>query len=70
MSLDAYFYMDMDLPEDDRNMECYCIPCFVELKKENGMFWQGSIKGYGAYAIKCHSCSKDIHVVEDDQKSD
>jgi hypothetical protein len=68
MSIDSFFYMDMELPEEDRNMECYCVDCFVGLGKENGMFWEGSIKGYGPYYIKCKNCSKNIHVVENDQE--
>jgi hypothetical protein len=69
MSLDAFFYMDMNLPEEERNMECYCVNCFESLGKEDGMFWEGSIKGYGPYSIKCKNCSKDIYMVEDGQES-
>jgi hypothetical protein len=68
MPLDSYFYMDMNIPEDSRRMECYCVECFKELGLQNGMFWEGSTRGYGKYNVVCKKCSKEIHTVKDDTK--
>ena len=66
MSLDAYFYMDMNQPEDTRRMEVFCVECFEKSGLEGGMFWQGSIRGYGEYEVACGKCSQKIHVVENE----
>ena len=47
-------------------MEVFCVECFEKSGLEGGMFWQGSIRGYGEYEVACGKCSQKIHVVEND----
>lgn len=69
MSLDAYFYLDMNQPEQERFMQVFCVECFESSGLENGMFWQGSTRGYGEYEIKCRKCNKYIHMVRNDSNT-
>jgi len=70
MSLDSYFYMNMEIPEENRVMECYCVDCFEKLKLENGMFWEGSTRGYGDFDFKCLKCGLSIHLEGSDDNSE
>lgn len=39
-----------------------CLICYQEkLDNQGGMFWNGSIKGYGPWEIKCKYCDKIIN---------
>lgn len=64
-SLDCYFYLDMDEPEDSRCMQCFCTECIDSMNFEGAYFWQGSIRGYGEYKISCRKCNKIIHDPEE-----
>lgn len=70
MSLDAYFYMDMNQAEEERFMQVFCVECFESAGMEGGMFWQGSARGYGEYPIQCSKCKKNIHVVVNGSNTD
>jgi hypothetical protein len=64
MSENAYFFMDMRQPEDERTMSCMCERCHDEKHPDLGWFWEGELKGYGPYAIICDICGKIIHKPE------
>lgn len=64
-SLDCYFYLDMAQPEETRKMQTFCINCMENLKLEEAYFWQGSVRGYGEYAINCNKCDVLIHNPEE-----
>lgn len=65
-SLDCYFYLNIDVPEDDRFMETYCSECTSKLQLNEVFFWQGSIRGYGDYKIDCKNCKISIHDPEEE----
>lgn len=65
MSLNSYFYFDMDVPEEVRKAQCFCVECWEKKGLIGGMFWAGAIRGYGDFEVKCVDCSKIIHTVED-----
>ncbi len=66
MSLNSYFYFDMSVPEEKRKAQCFCEDCWNTKGIDGGMFWAGSIRGYGDYEVRCVDCNKIIHSVEED----
>lgn len=66
MSLDSYFYFDMSVSEEIRKARCYCVECWEAKGLIGGMFWAGSIRGYGNFEVKCVDCGKIIHSMEED----
>ena len=65
-SLDCYFYLDMQEPEDTRFMQTFCVECMHEMNFQEVFFWQGSIRGYGEYKVTCNKCQKLIHEQEEE----
>lgn len=65
-SLDCYFYLDMEEPEDTRIMQTFCIECAEDMQLNGSFFWQGSARGYGEYKIECNKCKKTIHIPEEE----
>lgn len=48
--------------EDKETLSTYCLNCYQEkINNEKGMFWNGAVRGYGPWEIKCDSCNKVIH---------
>lgn len=64
-SLDCYFYLDMNVSEDIRRMQCFCTECVESLNLEGAYFWQGSTRGFGEYKITCEKCQVVIHDPEE-----
>lgn len=64
-SLDCYFYLDMNIPEENRFMQTFCVDCMRESTIQEALFWQGSMRGYGEYKIVCNKCKKLIHEPEE-----
>ena len=56
---DCYFYIDPTKPEEERRIEAKCVSCQKE--EDAGWFWNGKIKGYGKFEIKCSVCGKIIN---------
>lgn len=45
-----------------------CIECYEKkLNSNGGMFWNGSVRGYGPWEIKCNFCSK---VIQESKNAD
>ncbi len=65
-SLDCYFYLDENVPEDIRIMQTFCVDCMEKLQYNEAFFWQGSMRGYGAYKITCQNCNTVIHEPEEE----
>jgi hypothetical protein len=65
-SLDCYFYLDINEPEDTRLMQTFCVDCMYVLNFKEAYFWQGSTRGYGEYKITCNKCNKLIHEPEEE----
>ncbi len=43
-----------------------CLECY-DNEKNNGMFWNGSVRGYGPWEIKCNFCNK---IIQEGQNAD
>jgi hypothetical protein len=61
MNNDCYFWIDNQVPEEERIMNVMCVDCHVDSQHDSGWFWEGSKKGYGPYEYKCDKCGKIIH---------
>lgn len=59
---DCYFYIDQNIPEDERPISVLCKQCYE--KNKVGWFWEGSKIGYGPYDINCSKCNKQIYKIE------
>lgn len=58
---DCYFYFDKDIPLEDDTLKIMCIKCHEKNESTKGWFWQGSVKGYGPFDFKCHTCGYFVH---------
>lgn len=67
MSENCYFYIDQNLPEEQKAVEAMCCKCheMPENSALGGWFWPGSVKGYGPYDIVCNLCGHKIYVYEE-----
>jgi len=59
----CYWFVDNNLPENERKMAALCEKCHDEKYKDLGWFWPGAQKGYGPYDIICTFCKKIINKV-------
>jgi hypothetical protein len=61
MSEDCYFFIDIEVPEDEQHMEVLCIGCHDEHHPELGWFWKGSEFGYGPWEYICCKCKRNVN---------
>lgn len=64
---DCFFFVNLDVPEEDRTMSVLCVPCRTEKMPDTGWFYRGSVEGYGPFTYKCCLCGSVIH--EPDQST-
>lgn len=62
--LDCYFFSTEEENEEDRTMAACCMECQAKSRRAGGWLWQGSVKGYGPWDVKCYLCEKYIHRVK------
>ena len=60
MAEDCWFWMDENIPEEERTMNVLCRKCHEQFPKL-GWFWEGSKHGYGPYDFICKKCGHEIH---------
>jgi hypothetical protein len=56
----------MNVNEETRKAQSFCVECWESKGLVGGMFWSGSVRGYGEFEVKCLDCGKIIHSVEED----
>lgn len=61
MEKDCYFWIDPNVPEEERIFNIYCSQCRAKNPKVDCWFWEGSIKGFGPYDYVCDSCGYVVH---------
>lgn len=64
--LDCYFWIDYQIPEEDRCMSVMCVKCHQEKMPDAGWFYPGSKEGYGPFDYICQLCGTIIHKAEDE----
>jgi len=64
-SLNCYFHMNMEEPEETRFVQSFCEACAQASDLKDAYFWQGSIRGYGQYKISCTKCNIQIYNPEE-----
>lgn len=62
---DCFFILDMNVPDENRKIETFCVPCYLETGRDDGWFWEGSKRGYGPFMFKCDICETIIHKPEE-----
>jgi hypothetical protein len=63
----CYFWIDSELPEEERKINALCEKCHNEKFQNKGWFWEGSKRGYGPFDFICSECSHVIHSHQKDQ---
>lgn len=58
---DCYFFLDIEVPEDERHMEVLCVKCRNEKHPDTGWFWEGSKLGYGPWNYNCCNCKRKVN---------
>lgn len=54
---DCYWFV-----KETENESCMAACCVACGEKHNlGMFWEGSLRGYGSYDLNCEMCNTVIH---------
>lgn len=64
MREDCFWFTEQDKDGDDI-VRAMCTKCHRE--KGIGMFWLGSIQGYGDYDLNCAVCETPIYKREEDE---
>jgi hypothetical protein len=64
MSSDCYFFIDANVPEEERKILCLHVKCRDENCPDMGWFYEGSKEGYGPWDFICHFCGGFIHKAE------
>ena len=64
----CYFYIDENIPEDERCMTVICELCHKKTPK--GWFWEGANRGYGRYNVYCDLCQLPIHLEKNTYEKD
>lgn len=59
--MDCYFFVDLEVPEEDRTISSMHIGCRNEKRPNEGWFYQGSVEGYGPFDYRCKVCNGLIH---------
>ncbi len=70
MDNDCYFFIDEDVPLEERKISVLCVECHDAKMPETGMFYRGSKDGYGPFNYKCCLCGKLVHRADDDDEKD
>ena len=68
MSQDCYFFIDPNVPERERKIQCLHVHCRDQHYPDTGWFYRGSEEGYGPWDYKCQECGELIHKAEDDNE--
>lgn len=68
MSNDCYFFIDENVPIEQRKILVLCVECH-DSKMPQGMFYQGSKEGYGPFNYKCCQCGKLVHQARDNEET-
>lgn len=67
---DCYFFVDIEVPEEERSMSIMCIKCHDETKPDTGWYYKGSVEGYGPFVYKCDICGEVIYSPEECEQAD
>lgn len=57
---DCFFFIDYEVPEEERTMSVVCVACHEQQMPDIGMFWSAK-NGYGPFDYKCCKCGKLVH---------
>lgn len=63
---DCFFFIDYEVPEEERKMSVCCLECKIEHYPDTDMYFHlGSKEGYGPFDYKCCKCGKLVHSIEE-----
>lgn len=60
MSRDCYFYIDTQVPEEERTISPLCVECREEHYPQIGWLWEAE-NGFGEWLYQCRVCGCVIH---------
>ena len=67
---DCYFFVDHEVPIQERKISVLCVKCHDEKMPETGMFYEGSKEGYGPFNYKCCLCGELVHKSDEYKKDE
>jgi hypothetical protein len=70
---ECFFFIDLNVPEEERSVESLCMECHEEHLPDTGWYWnddENGGMGFGPWKYHCKLCQKLIHDGEPNEEQD